>query len=181
MAPIRLEAIQPGDALLYGGDGLFSRLIRVKTWSRFAHVEIYDGAGYSWASRNGVGVDRYEVRHDGLLAVLRLRSHLAPGVPMPFDLEAARTWAASVRGQSYDWIGLLSFAVAEWQGRENQAQFCSEFGARWIRHGIGGAVGVPGGDRVELARRGLDPWRGKPADALAPSAFDHSPFFVEGA
>jgi hypothetical protein len=181
MAPIRLEDIRPADVLMYGGNGFVNRAIQIKTWSRFSHVEIYDGAGFAWASRNGLGVGRYEVRRDGLLAVLRLRTGAAgPGV-VPFDIGAARAWALSVEGQAYDWIGLLSFTVAEWQGRENAAQFCSEFGARYFRHGIGAAVGIAHGDRLALKARGLDPWRGQPADALAPSAFDHSSFFEEGA
>ena len=167
-----LKSLQPGDVLLYRGTGLFSQAIRVKTWSRFSHVEIYDGDGWSWASRNGIGVNRYPVRINDLDEVLRLR----PWVP--FDLVAARRWAWSVQGQGYDWVGLLAFIVAKRQGRENNKQFCSEFAARMIRYGISAAVGItPLGDKQKLDAMNYDPWRGRTADAIAPQGFDDSPLF----
>ena len=172
--PIPLERLQPGDVLLYRGGGLFSQLIRIKTWSRFSHVEIYDGDGWSWASRNGIGVNRYPVRVDDLDTALRLRPWI------PFDMVAARAWALTVQGQGYDWVGLLSFIIAKWQGRENQKQFCSEFAARMFRYGISAGAGLmPAGDRQKLDAMNYDPWRGRTADAIAPQGFDDSPMFRE--
>jgi len=166
--------MKPGDVLLYSGTGMFSRLIRLKTWSRYSHCEVFDGNGVTFASRDGVGVNFYPVRPDPPALVLRLRE----GVP--FELLAARAWARSVQGQGYDWIGLLSFTSAKLQGRNNNKQFCSEALARYFRHGISGALdGVPRGDARSLESHGLDPWRGRDADAISPEAFNTSPLFFE--
>ena len=171
-----IDQIRPGDTLLYSGTGMVDWVIRTKTWSKFSHCEFYDGSGYSLASRNGLGVARYPVRTNGLLAVYRLRAGI------PFDLEAARVWFATVNGQAYDWLGLLSFTAARLQGRDNSKQFCSEFQARLYRHGIGGAVHHPAakkGDKDALQALGIDPWGGENADAIAPAMFARSPCFIE--
>lgn len=120
-------SLRIGDVLLYGGNGLFSRLIQIKTWSRYSHVEIYDGNGLSVASRDGIGVGRYQVRLDGLRVILRPLAK--------FDPTPARLWFSTVDGQPYDWFGLLSFMSAKRQGRNNWKQFCSEFAVRYLRAG----------------------------------------------
>lgn len=153
--PITPEAFQPGDVLLYRPRGLFGWLIAVKTWSRWAHVEVYDGGGYSLASRDGIGVGRYPLRLDGLGEVYRLR--------VGCNWFAARAWFESVKGQPYDWWGLLAFASAKWQGRDNGKMFCSEFAARLLRWAIGN-----GATAEALALDGRDPWNGYDADGLAP-------------
>lgn len=119
--------LRPGDVLLYTGGSFFSRLIQFKTWSRYSHCEVYDGDGFSVASRDGIGVGRYLLRMDGLRVILRpvARFHAAP----------ARAWFQTVNGQPYDWFGLLAFTSAEWQGRNNWKQFCSEFCCRYLRKG----------------------------------------------
>lgn len=141
--------LQPGDVLLFARDGWYNRLIQMKTWSRVSHVEIALGEVYGqpWtvASRNGKGVDVYPLDETGLDCVLRPIAH--------FHQAHAREWFAKVRGQGYDWFGLLAFASAKFQGRENGKMFCSEFAARYLRHG------------------GVDAFRGADADAIAPSDF----------
>lgn len=174
MAPLPLEKIQPGDCLLYSGTGLFNRIIQFKTWSKFAHCELYDGHGWSLASRNGQGVDRYETRLHGLVAIYRLR--------VPFSMEGVRDYHEGVEGQGYDWWGLLSFTSAKLQGAENFKQFCSEYMARAYRRGIGAVCVHPDaqrGDRHALHDLGLDPFGGENADAIAPAAFARSPLFKE--
>lgn len=166
-------SLLPGDVLLYSGTGPLSRYIRWRTSSRFSHCEVFDGDGHTVASRDGIGVGRYPLRTSQLSLVLRLHDSV------PFDLRAARAWADTVMGQGYDFWGLTSFTIAEWQGRENQKQFCSEFGARYFRHGIAGALGIDDGDRKALHAVGRDPWRGKNADGIPPQGFDDSPFFIE--
>lgn len=140
--------LRPGDVLLYTGEGLFSIVIRVKTWSRYSHIEIYDGSNVSVASRDGIGVGRYPVRYGQLTMVLRPRA--------PFNLEQARAWFTTVDGQGYDWIGLTSFTIARWQGRQNDRQFCSEFATRYLRAG------------------GIDPFNEYDADGIAPGEFPKS-------
>lgn len=141
-----------GDVLVYRGNGWFSRLIQIKTWSRYSHVEIYDGRMKSVASRDGVGVGRYDVRLDGLAVVLR---------PIgPFNYRRARVWFTAVDGQPYDWLGLLNFGFAKRQGTENGRMFCSEFATRYLRAG------------------GLDPFNGYDADGIAPSEFVKSLAFT---
>ena len=171
-----IDQIRPGDTLLYSGTGLVDWVIRTKTWSKFSHCEFYDGSGYSLASRNGIGVNKYPVRTNGLLAVYRLRAGI------PFDLNAARAWFSTVDGQGYDWLGLLSFTSARLQGKDNGRMFCSEVMARLYRHGIGGAIQHPDarrGDREVLHALGVDPFGGETADAIPPAAFARSSCFIE--
>jgi uncharacterized protein YycO len=141
-----------GDVLLYSGRGLFSRLIQIKTWSRVSHCEVYDGNGFSVASRDGIGVGRYALRADGLCAVLRPKVHL--------ETKKAHAWFATVDGQPYDWWGLLAFTSARRQGNQNQAMFCSEFCTRYLRAG------------------GIDPFNEYDADGIAPGEFLKSPLFT---
>ncbi len=172
--PINPEYLQPGDVLLYGGSGLFNRIIQVKTWSRYSHVEIYDGRGESLASRNGIGVGRYPSRLDDCLAIYRLR--------VPFSVNAGRGYFAECEGEPYDWWGLLAFTSAKWQGKENRKQFCSEFAARYLRRAIGGMTIHPEarkGSARSLAALGLDPWNGYDADGLAPGEFTKSALLYE--
>lgn len=138
-------SLKPGDVLLYAGGSWFARLIQAKTWSRYSHCEVYDGDGFSMASRDGIGVGRYLLRTDGLRVILRPVAK--------FDAVAARTWFATVNGQPYDWFGLLAFANAKRQGRENWKMFCSEFACRCLRAG------------------GVDPFNGYDADGIAPGEF----------
>lgn len=172
--PINPEYLQPGDVLLYGGSGLFNRIIQVKTWSRYSHVEIYDGRGESLASRNGIGVGRYPSRLDDCLAIYRLR--------VPFSVNAGRGYFAECEGEPYNWWGLLAFTSAKWQGKENRKQFCSEFAARYLRRAIGGMTIHPEarkGSARSLAALGLDPWNGYDADGLAPGEFTKSALLYE--
>lgn len=144
--------LQPGDVLLYSGSGFFSRLIQMKTWSRYSHVEVYDDDAECVASRDGIGVGRYPLRVDGLRVILR---------PLPtFDPVPARVWFATVDGQPYDWFGLLAFTSAKRQGRNNWKMFCSEFACRFMRAG------------------GIDPFNKYDADGISPGEFMKSPSFV---
>ena len=122
------DILQPGDVLLFNRQGFYNRLIMLKTWSRVSHCECYTTGGLTVASRNGKGVNIYDIDVNGLYGVLR---------PLqPFDLKAAMEWyMRESHGQGYDWIGLLAFFSAKWQGKENGKQFCSEFCTRFLRAG----------------------------------------------
>lgn len=126
--------LMPGDVLLYGRTPFrksclgwfFGAVINVKTWSRFSHVEIYDGEGESLASRDGEGVGCYPLRTAQLRCVRR---------PGPyFDVDAVRWWFDRVDGQKYDWLGLLCFTLAAKRGSPDK-MFCSEFVTRALREG----------------------------------------------
>lgn len=113
----RLRALlAPGDVILYNGTGFFSWLIRTKTWSDVSHVETYIGMGFSAASRDGKGVNTYPLRLDGIQYILR--------PTMPIDYVKGMNWHASVKGQGYDWLGLLAFVNVDKDDRNKM--FCSE-------------------------------------------------------
>jgi uncharacterized protein YycO len=135
----------PGDVLLYNRQGFYNTLIRIKTWSVVSHVAVVLDGFTMVESRNGKGVGAYDINLDGLYCVLRPKRRI--------DIDAAYAWFETVNGQGYDWIGLLAFASAKFQGKENGKMFCSEFAARFLRAG------------------GLDPFNGADADAIAPSDF----------
>ena len=125
---MQLPALKPGDYLLYDVDKAFHAgflldwIIRVKTWSRVAHVEVYAGDGRSVASR-ATGVDIYPLRTEGLIYVVR---------PRAWKFDWAWDYFQKVRGQKYDYAGLLCFTLAVKQGAADR-QFCSEFGRNLAR------------------------------------------------
>jgi hypothetical protein len=85
-----------GDTLLYAGPSLIDLGIEWKEGDDVAHIEIYAGNGQSWASRNGIGVNIYPFRTDGLKYVRRLCQ--------PFDEETVNIWFINgVRGMKYGW------------------------------------------------------------------------------
>lgn len=149
-----LEA-KPGDVWLYSRTDVVSRLIAMKTWSRYTHVEIAfvnrrkDSGLELFTSRITDGVEFYPPDLSGLALVLRSRR--------PFNQVAATTWANSVVGQPYDLLGLSAFWFAELQGKENGRQFCSEACARVLRRGW------------------IDLFPGADCDAIAPSYYSHNP------
>jgi hypothetical protein len=144
--------LQPGDILLYRSNSLFGLLIRLKTGGRYSHCEIYIGNGKSWASRDGIGVGEYNLDLTNLKAVLRANN------PELLDFDSGKFWFENVaKGQKYDWIGLLNFYIAKWQGRENDRMFCSEYVCRQFR-----AFNYP------LFPRSVD------CDSIHPSAIEHS-------
>lgn len=122
-----LEHLQPGDILLYSGKSLLSWLIKVKTWSRYSHSEIYLGDGLTASSREGHGVNIYKFTPQNLCTVLR------PKIPpnCKLDLAEALSFHASCIGQPYDTLGLLRFFRI---GKETvRTSFCSEHCTRVTR------------------------------------------------
>jgi hypothetical protein len=118
--------LMPGDLLLYAPNSLAGWIIAVKTWCRVCHCEVYAGLGESAASRDGVGVGLYPLRTKGLARVLRPNRW--------FDHEKARWYFDTVRGQKYDWRGLLCFALLAERGTEGK-QICSEFARNYLASG----------------------------------------------
>lgn len=110
-----LSKLLPGDVLLYGPVGLFGWLIRLKTWHKVAHCEVYWGEGKSVASRDGQGVAIYPFRAEQLVQVLR---------PAAFDLAGATKYVEATLGTPYGWGDLLNFAGID---IDSEGIICSAF------------------------------------------------------
>lgn len=91
-----------------------------------AHVEIYEGNGQSLASRNGVGVNRYPFRAEGLMAVLVPKTILDTTNDF---IDRFTAWFETVKGDAYDWNGLAGFAVDSVKQQKDH-WFCSAFVAK---------------------------------------------------
>lgn len=117
--------LQPGDCLGYFSRDIIDYAIAFKTWTRLAHVEVYEGEGMSVASRNGVGVNRYPLRKTDIAVIRRPLGKI--------DFDAAKNWFETrARHEKYDWKGLLCFTLAVRQGSMDR-MYCSEFMLRWYR------------------------------------------------
>ena len=156
--------LQAGDVLLYNSGDITDAIIRWKEGDPdTAHVEVYIGNGKSVASRNGIGVkDVYDFRPAGLVHVRRLRiaDRFAPGPPglriengadgqqqrddAAFDLEAAMTWFAKVKGAPYGWgdigvdAGLMDAPEDAWTKPEvlmKTGMDCSHFASLFLMAG----------------------------------------------
>ena len=166
---IEKKSLIAGDVLLYGRTPFkesaigwfFGLIINIKTWSKYCHVEVYNGAGTSLASRDGVGVGCYPLR---LAQIEKVRRPSA----LDYDHRAAVRWFRKVEGQPYDFVGLLSFGLNKTKLaiqrlckiKPSDMQFCSEFATRLYR------------------RAGLDPFNPEfDADKVSPAQFDQSPVF----
>ena len=118
--------IQPGDILLYDRKGWVNKLIKFKRGEKYSHAAIASYPGYMLEAVQGKMCDEYPLRLDGLAAIYRHRED-------EVDFELGYEWfQQEARGQKYDWLGLLSFSFAQFQGRENNKMFCSEFVARFF-------------------------------------------------
>jgi hypothetical protein len=147
-----LSLLLPGDLLLFRSTGLMGQGIQLKTSSKVTHCEIYIGSGRTIASRDGIGVDTYDFKHDNLAMILRPTGSV--------DMSEMIKWHLTVKGQKYDWAGLFFGFVARKWGRENNKMFCSEYCTRAYRKG------------------GVQPFRPSvDADSISPGDFFKSPAF----
>lgn len=117
-------ALLPGDVLQYGGSGFIDRGIQFRLWDDTSHVEIYAGNLTSVASRNGIGVDRYLFRADGLRYVRR------PVGLTPEQFAEGLRWFTTVRGRPYGWTDLLRFYSIK---LPCSGLICSQFAAEFLR------------------------------------------------
>lgn len=115
----------PGDCLLYKPSGIFGKAIAWMTSSGVSHVEIYKGGGISYASRDGLGTNEYPLRMEQLVRVLRSRKLLNMG-RMATAFEA-------MRGQPYDWKGILNTALGGQGDSSPTGNVCSAAAAIWYR------------------------------------------------
>lgn len=120
-----LSTIKPGAFLLYNTPGDLVDEIITRTGPA-AHVEFYEGNGQSLASRNGVGVDRYPYRKEGLIGILYPKTGWNS---LDDYVKAFTTWFETVKGDGYDWKGLEGFVVDS--VTQSQAHwFCSAFASK---------------------------------------------------
>ena len=103
---------------------------------------MYLGEGRSYASRNGQGVNFYDLRTKDLQYVCRPK--------LPGDLRAAMAWAKTQVGMPYGWLDLLAFIDVNIDGQ--------------------GIVCSPAATLFERAA-GLDPFNGEPCNKIAPFQF----------
>lgn len=126
------DIVQPGDCLLYSGSGLWSWLIKLKTWGPVSHSEVYIGNGQTVTSREGQGVNFYAFTDEHLYVILRPET--------PINMTAALTWfttpgedGRTPKGQPYGyWQALRFFRL----GKEDTARMmCSPCCTRFYRKG----------------------------------------------
>ena len=113
-----------GDTLLYNESSVPDTIIDLKTGDTVAHVEGYVGDGISVASRNGIGVNAYPFRFEGLVMVRRLK--------LPFVKEQADRWFETVKGLPYGWAQLAEFVNVD---IESKGLICSVFWDLYLQHG----------------------------------------------
>jgi len=117
--------LQPGDCLLYGGCGLISTAIKIKTWSPVSHVEIFVGVDRVVAARSG-GSHFYPFDPKNLKEVWRPKEDVD-------TLASMRWFVKEAEGQRYDIWGLFRFFTLGKQSKDKQ--FCSELATRFYRRG----------------------------------------------
>jgi hypothetical protein len=123
--------LEPGDVLLYYEKDFIDTIIAEKTGKAVGHIERYVGNGKSVASRNGVGVNEYDLRLTGLVCVRRAIP-VVSGTPA-LDFSAGMDWFNKVaKGQKYDFEGLLTFTSFFKSGHDGE-MFCSEFAVNFDR------------------------------------------------
>lgn len=144
--PFNPALLKPGDILLYGPSSIYGWIIKLKTWHPISHVEIYDGNGMSWASRDGIGVNIYPFRSAQLAVVLR--------PTQPIDMVVAREWARHMVGVPYGWLDLLAFVGSK---KRFKGIVCSPFVCRFAKVG------------------GLNLFGPEPCHFIAPFQFETTP------
>lgn len=147
----------PGDALIYKPSSLLGRLIAIKSWMPYSHVEIYVGDGEAVGARPE-GVAKYPLRLADLAVVMRPN-------PEKFRMAGGIYWFDHyAKGQRYDVWGLFRFFTLGKQSTDKQ--FCSEMATRFYRnagfpnlfHSIDADL-VPPGYFVTLADDFTEVWR----------------------
>jgi hypothetical protein len=120
-----MTEILPGDVLIYTGNSLIDWAIKLKTWSRACHCEIYIGGDKSVAAR-WPRISLYPLRKEGLAYVLRPVGKLDMGTGMEWFYSRAN-------GLPYAYWELLNFYLP--YGSINvRGMICSSFAARFLKH-----------------------------------------------
>lgn len=130
--------LAPGDICLYHTLDVTDALIEWKEGDPdTAHIEIYMGAGISFASRNGIGVNSYAFRTSGLVHVRRPTQAFCRELALP-------QWAKA-KGAPYGWsdiganLNLLQFPEEAWTRPQllmKTGMDCSHFAAVFLYWGL---------------------------------------------
>lgn len=116
---------QPGDCFVYKPTSLLGKLIAIKTWSPYSHVEVITRPGESFGARTK-GVSYNPIRFSGLRHVVRPN-------PEILRIEDGIKWFETFAlGKEYDFLGLLRF-FSLGKGSEKR-YFCSELATQFYRH-----------------------------------------------
>ena len=91
-----------GDFCLYHTPKFTNDIIDIKTASLVDHIECYIGNGLSLASRNGIGVNVYDFRLEGLVVVRR--------PTLVFNRQLVMDWFETIRGAPYGWGDIIAQA-----------------------------------------------------------------------
>ena len=152
--PNSWDLIQPGDHLIYNSmKDLVDWGIMLKTGSPACHIEICIAPGKAVAARNGIGVDDYPLRKEGLAWILRPKS--------PLDITSGLEWFyRSAHGQKYGWAELFNFWLP-FSDLPSDGMICSTFAAFF-----GDACGF------EAFNQNYDHNKISPADYTKSGAFD---------
>jgi hypothetical protein len=132
--PFDKSILRPGDCLLYRPTDVFDYAVALKTWTYVSHVECFIGQGFSVASRNGRGVDRYPLREDNVAAVLRPGPEFRLDMAMNVFYFGNGTPGSKLQFQKYGWVTLGTFCLLNNNPIEGH-QICSEFAANWYDAG----------------------------------------------
>ncbi len=125
--PIDPKILKPGMLLLYEASSLFGYAIAAFSGSRISHIEMFKGNGISYASRDGIGVDEYQLRLNNLALVLESVE--------PLDMDRVAKGFAGKRGHRYDNATILKHATFGLVGGKPMAEVCSEVQAYLVRVG----------------------------------------------
>ena len=117
-----LRLLQPGDILVYSGEGIFSKLIKLKTYSEWTHVAVYIGGGLQREFVEGAGAQEVPFRPKNL-GMIRRRLGI-------WERSKSDAFWQEVKDQDYDYVGILWSFFARKQGRDNHSMFCSEYVVR---------------------------------------------------
>lgn len=136
-------AVRPGDTIVYRPSNWIGRLIALKTWHNWSHVEMIVNDHKAIGARmEGVNYYPINLAHAGMV--------IQP--PPSFNLQAALDWFDDKAcGQAYDLFGLFRFFT--WGKPSLDKQFCSELLTRAYRAG------------------GVDIFAGQDADLVPPGWF----------
>ncbi len=100
-----------------GPEGIFGKLVRVFTLSRYSHVEIRFGL-ISFAASPRIGV----VRHFGK----DYAPELWDTITVQADTRTAMDWLSARVGCRYDWSGILLSELLPFKRQANSRWYCSE-------------------------------------------------------
>lgn len=118
--------------LLYSPSGVFGYAIAVfdikrvlKHGMAISHVEVYKGGGYSYASRDGIGVDTYPLRTSNIACVLEST--------IPLDMGDMASGFQAKLGHKYDNATIVSHVTKGLTEGNHLEEVCSEVAAYLMR------------------------------------------------